>query len=152
MYVADIENHIRNTLFFMTWKGGIIKLGYQSMQGGVTASTAIGLHKLKFLNIVRRILLLVQLVLMFGSVVQARHGTAKSWITSAPVTINRMCVSIGTTTRLSTSSSRSCPSSRSVSGTNQIRLTLHLRWWNLSTRMTCLIGRYTYIIIITMPS
>lgn len=46
-----------------------------------------------------------------------RLGTAKSWITSVLVTTKRTWVSTGSTIRLSTSSSRIWPSSRSLSGT-----------------------------------
>ena len=41
-----------------------------------------------------------------ASIFTPNDGTAKSWITSCPVTMNRICVSTGTTTRLSTSKSR----------------------------------------------
>lgn len=38
------------------------------------------------------------------------EGTAHAWITSAPVTIRRICASVGTTIRRSTSRRRSWPS------------------------------------------
>lgn len=59
----------------------------------------------------------VRRLVFTASILSPNEGTAKSWITSCPVTINRTCVSTGTTTRLSTSSNRNCPNSRSDSGT-----------------------------------
>ena len=51
-----------------------------------------------------------------ASVFTPRLGTAHEWRTSSAVTITRIVDSVGTMTRWSTSSSRKCPSGRSVVG------------------------------------
>lgn len=45
-----------------------------------------------------------------ASILTPREGTAQAWITSAPVIMRRICASVGSTIRRSTSRRRSCPS------------------------------------------